>query len=176
MNKRILIVAAIVVLAFGAGMGIGFMLGKHQADEADAARIQNQDTICSSALPCVQTEEYTKCVDDLSQCKASQLDQAIDEIQNQYDRQTAFARDARRKADINELRTALELYYYDYNAYPVVQTIAELEPLITPGYLVKMPTDPLVGRSYRYTSTPSEYVLRAELETDEKPYEVTNVN
>ena len=59
------------------------------------------------------------------------------------------ARDAKRIADINQVRTAVELYFDDNGTYPVVGTYAGLANLPTAGstfkpkYLTQLPIDPL---------------------------------
>ena len=86
-------------------------------------------------------------------------------------------RDARRLSDIKQLQLALELYYDSNNAFPVGDTNNHLTAaqLEIPGYISKIPTDPLSGAAYTYTpyeSTASgsagicsSYHLGATLET-----------
>lgn len=58
------------------------------------------------------------------------------------------ARDAKRIADINQLRSAVELYYDDTGWYPDTITTADLS-----SYLTQIPTDPLVTSTlYGYVS------------------------
>ena len=52
------------------------------------------------------------------------------------------ARDAKRIADTNQVRTALELYFDDNGFYPQIATHAGLTAL-TPKYLTLLPVDPL---------------------------------
>ena len=71
------------------------------------------------------------------------------------------ARDTQRKADIDQIRTALELYYNDHRAYPPIE-LAQSNPmdvgwsnlqsaLLT--YLNTLPVDPGAGQAgYRYRS------------------------
>ena len=70
-------------------------------------------------------------------------------------------RDAKRLSDVKQLQLALELYYDNNNAFPVgggsnavsatndgyCLTSAQLE---TPGYISKIPTDPISGTCYTY--------------------------
>ena len=53
------------------------------------------------------------------------------------------ARDAKRIADVNQARTAIELYFDDNGQYPQVATFAALGTLVVPKYLTLLPTDPL---------------------------------
>jgi prepilin-type N-terminal cleavage/methylation domain-containing protein len=80
------------------------------------------------------------------------------------------ARDAKRIADINQVRTAIELYYDDNGSYPVRSTFATLASDLAPKYLTLLPVDPLNTALYRYgyafnpATTPIRYHLHAELE------------
>jgi|GEM_PF-3079503 len=107
-------------------------------------------------------------------------------------------RDAKRISDLNNLKTALHLYYINNGAYPETPPgqwcpIAELGETDTPcadflrdfdeklkPYLDKMPQDPLYpkeedGKKYSYQYRTiylgQEYKIHADLETRE-PYEV----
>jgi general secretion pathway protein G len=83
------------------------------------------------------------------------------------------ARDARRKSDMESIRSALELYRSDCNQYPstfpsVGQPLVSTNPPCPTAnirYLEKIPGDPLVSTSYRYTRlSNTRYVLCARLE------------
>lgn len=97
------------------------------------------------------------------------------------------ARDTRRKADLETIRSALELYKADCNSYVNasgnVTTALDTDTsasvrLVGSGtppstcpttnvYLEKIPNDSLSGRNYSYTSTgspPTKYTLCAALE------------
>ncbi len=68
------------------------------------------------------------------------------------------ARDGRRKTDLELLRQSLELYRADNGSYPASngwQDAAQLEGILVPDYIDKMPNDPKVGATttYRYYST-----------------------
>jgi len=81
------------------------------------------------------------------------------------------SRDARRKADLENIRAALEMYRSNNSYY--VQTLNTLTSA-TDKYLNSVPTDPLgtsQGYSYQYTPTPAgcttactDYTLGALLE------------
>jgi len=61
------------------------------------------------------------------------------------------ARDAKRIADVNQIRTGIELYFDDNGSYPA-ETMAEMavDPKMVPRYLVHLPVDPLSGENYGY--------------------------
>jgi len=72
-------------------------------------------------------------------------------------------RDSKRKVDLEQIRSALEMYRADGGSYPVGSGIDTLS--ILSDYL-EVPTDPLVesGRVYYYSSGGQTYVLCAALE------------
>ena len=78
-------------------------------------------------------------------------------------------RDTRRIEDINQLRSALEMYYDSNGSYP-----ASLNDLATgtPRFLSVVPTDPQTGNQYSYVpsanSNATDYVLYTALETNHK--------
>ena len=75
------------------------------------------------------------------------------------------ARDAKRIADVNQVRTALELYFDDNAQYPQQATYAGLSASVVPKYLSLLPVDPLSGSTYGYAFNGSnKYHLWAELE------------
>lgn len=53
------------------------------------------------------------------------------------------ARDAKRIADINQVRTAIELSFDDFGQYPQVASWVLLGPILAPKYLTQLPADPL---------------------------------
>ena len=53
------------------------------------------------------------------------------------------ARDAKRIADVNQVRTAIELSFDDLGQYPQVATFVLLGPILVPKYLTQLPSDPL---------------------------------
>lgn len=61
------------------------------------------------------------------------------------------ARDVKRIADINQIRTAVELYFDDNGGYPT-ETMAAMatDVKITPRYLTQVPVDPLGTNQYEY--------------------------
>lgn len=86
------------------------------------------------------------------------------------------ARDTRRKADLETIRSALELYRSDCRYYPL--TLVAGSTLTgdgsTPGcslanvYLQTIPTDPIDGRNYLYTRTSLyNYTICSALESDD---------
>lgn len=93
------------------------------------------------------------------------------------------ARDGRRKADLETIRSALELYKADCDAYVIasgnvgsvldtdggagvrlVGSGASPSCPITNVYLERIPNDSLTGRNYYYSSTGTTYQLCARLE------------
>ena len=85
------------------------------------------------------------------------------------------SRDARRLADLKQLATALELYYNDSAAYPVLTTQnttvagfgTALAGLTTGGYIAAIPNDPSGGTKtyyYKTTTAGAYYCLGADVE------------
>ncbi|MFZ1721173.1 MAG: prepilin-type N-terminal cleavage/methylation domain-containing protein [Microgenomates group bacterium] len=88
------------------------------------------------------------------------------------------SRDARRKSDLRNISTALELYYNDHKEYPTSSTGGEIQGCsggsacswgsgFVDGngtvYMVELPEDPSEV-DYYYTATPDEYQIYARLE------------
>jgi len=82
-------------------------------------------------------------------------------------------RDAKRKTDLETIRSALELYHADCGSYPTTalfpQPGSSLNSTCGGGsktYLVSMPDDPTTGRDYRYNYLPASgtYYLCTALE------------
>jgi type II secretion system protein G len=72
------------------------------------------------------------------------------------------SRDSRRKADLNEIKTALELYYDDFLGYPAATSS------LAPNYIKTVPTDPRApAQTYTYTvaANGSAWTLNATLES-----------
>lgn len=84
------------------------------------------------------------------------------------------ARDARRKSDLELIKSGLELYRADCNSYPTLayplpaSLIGSGSPTacaVSNTYISSIPTDPIPAtRSYRYAATASGYELCASLE------------
>lgn len=82
-------------------------------------------------------------------------------------------RDARRKSDLESIRTALETYRSDCNKYPGTLSFggslkgdgSNINCPVTNTYISLVPTDPSVGYQYLYSSTGITYQLCASLET-----------
>lgn len=90
----------------------------------------------------------------------------------------AKARDAKRIADINQVRTALELWFDDNGSYRATNDMAALKP----SYLINIPHDPIVagctdtyagtivgalncyGYEWKPLANPSSFQVWAELE------------
>ncbi len=103
----------------------------------------------------------------------------------------ARARDATRKNDLRNIKTALETYYNDNNSYPSAQALSGassctpsasncLGTVLSSGstpYMKTVPNDPKAGQNYNYAPSPSgclagactSYVLTATLENTNDP-------
>lgn len=91
------------------------------------------------------------------------------------------SRDARRLADIRQIRNALELYYDVNKVYPSMIGGGTISPLV-PGYIPQVPIDPL-GNNYQYFGTASvlngaclSYHLGANLELASNPALLTDAD
>lgn len=86
-----------------------------------------------------------------------------------YRKQLIKGLDARRKADLNRIRTAVEEYEKDHDCYPPRGIIENCKPGegLRP-YLDKIPCDPITDDYYRFeienSDCPSWYILYANLE------------
>ena len=84
------------------------------------------------------------------------------------------SRDAKRKGDVEQLRSALEMYRADVGSYPDPSgslswtDAANLStPLVTSSYLPAIPSDPKSTSKYRYKATSLYvYCIEANLETE----------
>lgn len=81
------------------------------------------------------------------------------------------SRDAKRKSDLEAIRSALEMYKADNGKYPSTSSGMNLSSLSLGNYISSIPTDPLSGRNYTYRCTSVvnnncvSYVLCASLES-----------
>jgi len=93
----------------------------------------------------------------------------------QYHTSQAKARDAQRKADLDNIARALEMYYNDHQSYPLSEdgkikvgstTIEWGESFEDASsiYMKKLPQDPLSDQSYCYVSDGGYFKLYAKLE------------
>jgi type II secretion system protein G len=84
------------------------------------------------------------------------------------------SRDSKRKADLESIRSGIEIYKSDCNAYPT-SNVTSLTTLVGSGsptscaitntYMSTIPTDPTTStRSYRYSSDGTTYYICAALE------------
>jgi len=75
------------------------------------------------------------------------------------------ARDAKRIADVNQLRSAIEMYYDDNGHYPAS---TDLTADLVPKYMTLIPMDPLDATAYAYAyqtgTTPYMFQIYANLE------------
>lgn len=79
-------------------------------------------------------------------------------------------RDAKRKADVEQIRSALEMYRSNntLSRYPVFnplpgQTCSNM-PGLAPQYIAQIPRDPSRGRNYYCFSDGTTYIVRTSLE------------
>jgi len=86
-----------------------------------------------------------------------------------YSQFSKQSRDARRKSDLEHIRSALEMYRSNNDEYPAV--LSEGSTLCDPSgcddgkYLDKVPDDPRSSYDYYYSGSSSDYTLGAYLET-----------
>lgn len=88
------------------------------------------------------------------------------------------SRDQKRISDIKQIQTALELYFADQLAYPVVENSQSIGTgnyacLNSSGfsasgcanaYMAQIPSDPSSGEAYTYSGATSTYTITATLE------------
>jgi prepilin-type N-terminal cleavage/methylation domain-containing protein len=83
--------------------------------------------------------------------------------------------DAKRKSDLRQIQSALELYRADQLAYPGALSCGSALTGVVNGatvtYIAKVPCDPKTGLSYSYTagSPASSYTIKACLENSKDP-------
>ena len=63
------------------------------------------------------------------------------------------ARDAKRKSDLESIRSALEMYKADNGKYPSTSSGMNASSLAISSYISSIPTDPISGRIYVYSCT-----------------------
>lgn len=86
-------------------------------------------------------------------------------------------RDAKRKADLEQIQRALEMYYEDKKAYPITELVfgnALTDSDSGKVYMQKVPNDPTSGKDYEYVSANgTDYKIFACLENNLQrlPYE-----
>jgi general secretion pathway protein G len=81
-----------------------------------------------------------------------------------YDGTRQSARDGRRKADLEMIRSALELCHSDTGSYPVTTTLPANITCNSNNYM-KVPSDPIsASYTYTYNGTANSYTLCSYLE------------
>ena len=82
-----------------------------------------------------------------------------------------LARDSRRVSDLNQLRTALELYYDANNRYPTISQsyVASDLAVLAPSFIPSVPRDPQSPKSdsqteYRYCNDSTGFIVLAYTE------------
>jgi general secretion pathway protein G len=63
------------------------------------------------------------------------------------------SRDGKRKTDLEQIRSALEMYKADKSKYPSTSGGMNASSLSLSGYIAAIPSDPLPGRNYTYRCT-----------------------
>lgn len=99
-------------------------------------------------------------------------------------KQLSRARDGNRKSDLQQIRSALELYRADCGAYPtetsnvLPSTLSSTCTGSTVVYMQIVPTDPKTDGNYYYdtTATPGGYSMAVCLENSDDPDRVTNTS
>jgi general secretion pathway protein G len=92
------------------------------------------------------------------------------------------ARDGKRKSDLEQIRSALEMCYSEDNVYPPTGSIDSSVTCVGgQPYLNPTPKDPSTEENYYYSSTGATYTLCATLEASSPDdcgengnYQVTN--
>ncbi len=70
-------------------------------------------------------------------------------------------RQKRTMADIRSLATAIESYAVDWNFYPTGNSVADLEPYLTPTYIRKLPRNDGWNNELIVTSNKTEYTVQS---------------
>lgn len=106
-----------------------------------------------------------------------------------YSSVTKRSRDSKRRSDLEQMRTALEMYRADYNMYPPVNvsgwdTAANLAAYLVTDpydYMPSIPSDPATGMRYSFKATNGSggnyygYCLSAYLEAEDPADTCTDV-
>lgn len=85
---------------------------------------------------------------------------------NSYSTTSKNARDAKRKADLENVKVAIVTYYQVEKAYPSANAAGWINPLVvgTRKYLENVPSDPISGYRYKYITNTTPFRLCARLE------------
>lgn len=85
-------------------------------------------------------------------------------------------RDAKRKADLESIRSGIEIYRADCNSYPSTLPLSGAlngngvgACLSTNTYISNIPTDPTADQAYVYSSDGTTYEICASLEANPPP-------
>jgi len=84
------------------------------------------------------------------------------------------ARDGKRKADLEQIRSALEMCRTDNQSYPVGTLVSGDDIACDGTTYMTIPNDPKTGQQYSYVGTANSYTLCATLEIDSTSYCVAN--
>ncbi|MBI2404699.1 prepilin-type N-terminal cleavage/methylation domain-containing protein [Candidatus Gottesmanbacteria bacterium] len=97
------------------------------------------------------------------------------------------SRDSKRRSDLEQLRSALEMYRSDNSYYPPVDVtgfgnVGDLTSYLVPSYMPGIPSDPSTTQAYYYYATNQSgtnyygYCLCAKLETIISPINTCSVS
>lgn len=87
------------------------------------------------------------------------------------------SRDARRQADLEQVRAALEMYRTDEGTYPTEANFGAMVGVLGTNYLATTPSDPLAGHlGYEYMPIGSGtgYEMGADLENSSTPHDCSS--
>jgi len=83
-----------------------------------------------------------------------------------YATSQARARDGKRKVDLEQVRSALEMYRTDSGSYPGGTLVSGNDIAYGGTTYLTIPNDPKPGRRYVYSGSANSYTLCAALETE----------
>lgn len=138
--------------------------GSSMADFAFAAKFDNfgEEVVVNEPMVDMTSEEF---IEKISVIVAEIYGNMMGVPEGGLNETQALARDARRKADLEHIRAALELYRADCKKYPArVNELLVGCPESANEYLKIIPEDPL-STPYYYQSNGSEYFLCANFDT-----------
>jgi len=84
------------------------------------------------------------------------------------------ARDGKRKVDLEQIRSALEMCRTDCGSYPVGTLVSGNNISCSGTTYMTIPNDPKTGQQYSYTGTANSYTVCATLEIEGTSYCVNN--
>ncbi len=153
----------------------------------DRLSVQVDDSKSKSHIEVtLDTQKYNQPVQISAPANAKPLTNIFGDLSGS-DLGAPLSRDAQRKADLRNVKTALETYFNDTSYYPSGNFYG-LSKLLVPTYIKVLPQDPKAGQSYGYIPSSCQkngcnaYVLSATLENTKDPqaingsYQVISAN